>query len=246
MNARRQLARALQNDHASVVSRSDAQRVVSGALLDLSQAEDPNATLADARQTIEATRALLGDDARANRELERFEREAPAVLQGRGQQQALPSALGQRFLATFEAHDSIDPASVRLGESFARPDGGYSFQYRIGTGSRQTGYAIPYDGDFVLSPVELTQAQVHRLALAMRAHFDEHYVPNLQMHPGEVRAIIDRIVPELVLFPAHDAGYDPGGNHPGALVAQIANPYSDEGFFVTFDPARDRYDAYTS
>jgi hypothetical protein len=246
VNARRQLARALQNDPAAVVSRSDARRVVNEALQELSNAPDTDAALHEARRTVEAARALLGDDARAERELERFEREVPTVLQGRGNQQALPAALGQRFLETFEQHDSIDPATVRLGESFARPDGSYSFQYRVDGGSRQTGYALPYDGDFVLSPVDLTPPQVHRLALAMRAHFDEHYVPNLQLHPGEVRAIVDRIVPELVLFPEYDAGYDPGGNHPGALVAQIANPYSDEGFFVTFDPAADRYTAYTS
>lgn len=246
VNARRELARALQNDHGAVVSRSDARRVVSGALLDLSKTDDPTATLADARQAIQATRALLGDDTRAVAELERFERAAPAVLQGRGTQQALPAALGQRFLESFESHGTLDPATVRLGESFARPDGSYSFQYRIGTDRRQTGYALPYDGDFVLSPVDLTSAQVHRIALAMRAYFDEHYVPNLQLHPGEVRAIIDRIVPEMVLFPSHDPDDDPGGNHPGALVARVANPYSDEGFFVTFDPARDRYEAYTS
>jgi hypothetical protein len=155
----------------------------------------------------------------------------------------MPAALQQRFVDTFEAHDSIDPASVRITESFARPDGGFRFTYRVGDGAPKTGHVLPGD---ILSPVDLTPAQVHRITLAMRAHFDEHYVPNLRMHPGEVQAIVDRIVPELVLFPDHGAADDPGGNHPGALVARLANPYSDEGFFVTFDPARDHYQAYTS
>lgn len=251
ITAKDALARALLNDTRGVVSEADANRIVDAAITEISQAADPEAKFESNKRYMKAAREVLGHDVDAGTVLRSYDARGMSAVTARlamlSGGPVLPPTLKASFeeLVRWGGIEGVRDASV-VGVRGSE-DTGFVFDWQAGSRSG-TAYAIRHQGELVLSPVEVTSAELQKATEIAKRYFDEYWAPDLKDNfdasDAEIAEMRRGIRATGVLF---DGQEDPVGlSDTYPIVVSMENTTgSDHGFWVGFDPATGEGEAAT-
>ncbi len=247
--ARAAFVRAVSNDHRGLVSRADAERILEGALTDITTSDAPQAAFDNAARYVSASRSLLGTDAHASATLNTFSGAGASAVLARlealtGQTQ-LPQVVEKAFADLVEYDELGVTGPISLSNVQGNATAGFSFDYKVGDTSGQA-FAAKFDGAWILSPIKLTAADVDAATNAMRNYFDSYWVTDLRSDWGLSDAEIDdmraAITVDGFVWPANPDPIGIADSYPVAL--SFNNPTgSDHGFWAGYNPATGDSDA---
>lgn len=237
------LARALLNDHRGVVSEKDATQIVEAAVTDISRSNDPEERFEANKRYLNAAREVLGHDVDAGKILRSYDAKGMSAVTARlamlSGGPVLPPTLKASFdeMVRWGGLEGITDAAI-VGVRGSE-DTGFVFDWQAGSRSG-TAYAIRHQGDFVLSPRELTSTELQKATDIAKRYFDEHWAPELRdafdVSDAEIAEMRRGIRPTGVLFDGQEDPVGLGDSYP-VVVAMENTTGSDHGFWVGFDPA---------
>jgi hypothetical protein len=244
------LARALLNDSRGVVSEKDATQIVDAAVSEISRASDPEAKFQANKRYLKAAREVLGYDVDAGKILRSYDARGMSAVTARlamlSGGPVLPPPLKTAFddMVRWGGLEGVTEAAI-VGVRGSE-DTGFVFDWQAGSRTG-TAYAIRHQGEHVLSPVDLTSAELQKATDIAKRYFDEHWAPELKDNgasDAEVAEMRRGIRATGVLFDGQEDPVGLGDSYP-VVVSMENTTGSDHGFWVGFNPATGEGEAAT-
>lgn len=250
--AKEALARALINDPRGVVSETDANKIVEAAVDEIGRASEPEEKFEANKRFVKAAREVLGHDVDAGKILRSYDAKGMTAVTARlamlSGGPVLPPPVKEAFdeMVRWGGITGVDTTVNVVGVRGSEATG-FVFDWQAGARSG-TAYAIRHQGELVLSPVDLTSAELQKATDVAKRYFDEQWAPELRdafgVSDAEIAEMRRGIKPTGVLFDGQEDPVDLGGSHP-VVVAMKNTTGSDHGFWVGFDPATGQGEAAT-
>lgn len=249
-STRSALTHGIHNDKAGTISEKDAKNIVAAAVGEIARSDKPQETFEDNKRYVAAAEVLLGKDPDAREILGSYNKQGlnavSARLEAMTGQTQLPPEAKQTFVDHMKnALYGADDQNVSLSNVRGNARDGFTVDFVAGTNSG-TAYLMPYEGNWIPSPVKLSTKDLDAAKAAMQSYFDENWVPELKddHSDAEIKAMRDALLPESVFFPFQESDpYNFSVDYP--VCFSMNNPTgSDHGFYVGLRPATGEAEAY--
>lgn len=238
VSARRALTTAMHNDRRGIVSRADAERIVEAGLGEIAAATDPAAALQNAQRFVAAGQALVGRDHNATDTLNSFRSRGQDAVRARIEEltgnKQLPTSVTRSFDDRLGPYGSLEVDGPATFTNVKGDDQtGYTFDWAAGNKSGKA-YAIPFEGQLVLTDRPVPTAMMKAAVDEMRSYFDSYFATDL-LNYGETAASIADMRSSIGISSFLWAGEDDpvGANSSYDFAFSMHNPTgSDHGFYV--------------
>lgn len=245
------LARALVNDRQGLVSENDAKKILEAAVSEISRSSEPEEKFESNKRFLRAAHEVLGNDVDAGKILGSYDAKGMTAVTARlamlSGGPVLPPPVKESFdeLLRWGGIEGIDAANI-VGVRGSEATG-FVFDWQSGSRSG-TAYAIRHQGELVLSPVDLTSAQLQQATDVAKRYFDTDWAPELRDNYGasasEIAEMRKGIKATGVLFSGQEDPVGLADSYP-VVVSMENTTGSDHGFWVGFNPATGEGEAAT-
>lgn len=254
-----ELVYGLSNDHRGIISRYDARRILQSALSAILESDDPQATFENNMKYFEAARAALGTDERAKKLLAKYPAAGQRAVYERDRMlnpSELPLEVRKRFFTMLswqlDALDNVPASKLEIDDVDELSADVYEFDYHFtgvtGDGTKGKAFARRYHGQWIFTPVKVSEADLDQVAADLRSHYKEFFIPyfdrNDPNYDDNVRDALSALGPDNTVW---EGGYgDPYGftsDYP--VVFETGDPAgSDNAFYTGIDPETGAIETY--